>query len=82
MEKLTRMLGKFVEANKTVKVMCPNGWREKMTIYKLMIADIMHDEKLEHNAVEAAILLASRYTENDNARVWIYATAVEMIEEG
>ena len=82
MEKLTRMLGKFVEANKLVKIVCPDGWREKMALYKLMIADLMRDEKLRHNAVEAAIILASNYTENDNARVWIYATAVEMIEEG
>jgi predicted GNAT family N-acyltransferase len=82
MDKLTRMLDKFVEANRFVKQICPENWRKQMAVYRLMIADRMRGEGMEHNVVEAAIVLAAQYSDTDNTRMWIYATAVEMIEEG
>jgi hypothetical protein len=81
MEKLMGMLSKLVEANRNVKRACPDNWKKQMAVYRLMITDRMRGE-IKHNVVEAAVILASEYPSSENTRMWIYATAVEMIEEG
>jgi len=79
MDKLMSMFQKFVEANEHVKQIYPDDWKKRMDIYRKMIVDRM---SIDQCVVEAAIVLASQYRENDNTRMWIHATAFEMIEEG
>jgi hypothetical protein len=80
MDKLMSMFQKFDEANQHVKQSYPDDWKERMRIFRLMITDNMSGNR--QCVVEAAIVLASQYLENDNTRMWIHATAFEMIEEG
>ncbi len=80
MEKLISLLDKFIDANKTVKELYLDDWRERMKLYQLMIADQMKSGRLD--TIIAAVALVGQYSDNKNTRLWILAAAVEMIEEG
>ena len=79
MTKLLNAFDELNEANQLVKSLCPDTWQQQMKIYRLMIEEQM---KFQRNVIFAAIILANDYSEKDPTRMWIYATAVEMIPEG
>lgn len=77
MKRPANIHNKFIAANLHVKITYPDSWGEKMRPYRLLIGD----DRIEWTIDESAILLADRYGKNENAKMWIYATAQEMINE-